>query len=335
MALERTAIPREFSSPRRFNRRFRLILATVGLAALAGPIGCMAAIANRPEPETPTLEARHADFAAVVAHSYLDGETLPVPVADGISAAAGRESLDDDLLADQQPDPQPIAHTWVISMGAEVESIPVDEASQRTVETHRYLVGATSGPFVLAVPVIQTPRGAPALGAVPAIEPFVPDAAAGDLDSLDWSAAYETDRASDTLQQRITEWATAFATDDRRQLLEITGDSRNGIEYVGLGSWQVVGEPVVGGLFTRSDGAAGTHVEIGLAAVDDPAVTTRVSFDLLVEDADEPLPEIVAWGPAGGALTLAPYENATPVPEQESGTATSSTTASTSAVPAA
>ena len=81
---------REFSSPRRFNRRFRLILATVGLAALAGPIGCMAAIANRPEPEPVTLEARHADFAAVVAHSYLDGETLPVPVADGISAVGAR-----------------------------------------------------------------------------------------------------------------------------------------------------------------------------------------------------------------------------------------------------
>jgi len=334
MALERTAVPREFSSPRRFNRRFRLLLGTVLLAAVSGPIGCVAAVANRPQEETPTLQPQHADFAAVVANSYLDGQPLPVPVADGLSAAAGRDTPNDpNASLATEIVPQPIAHTWVISMGADVVTIPVGESSQRIVETHRYLVGAAGGPFVLAVPVIQTPGGAPALGAVPAIEPFVPDESAADLASLDWSAAYETDQPSDTLKQRIGEWATAFAADDRRQLLEITGDSRNGVQYVGLGDWQVVGEPQVGGLFTRSDGAAGTHVEIGLVAVADPAVTTRVSFDLLVRHADDPLPQIVAWGPAGGALGLEDYENASRVPEDEDGVAETTTT--TEAVPAA
>jgi hypothetical protein len=334
MALERTAVPREFSSPRRFNRRFRLLLGTVLLAAVSGPIGCVAAVANRPQEETPTLQPQHADFAAVVANSYLDGQPLPVPVADGLSAAAGRDTPNDpNASLATEIVPQPIAHTWVISMGADVVTIPVGESSQRVVETHRYLVGAAGGPFVLAVPVIQTPGGAPALGAVPAIEPFVPDESAADLASLDWSAAYETDQPSDTLKQRIGEWATAFAADDRRQLLEITGDSRNGVQYVGLGDWQVVGEPQVGGLFTRSDGAAGTHVEIGLVAVADPAVTTRVSFDLLVRHADDPLPQIVAWGPAGGALGLKDYENASKISEDQEGVADTTTT--TAAVPAA
>ena len=334
MALERTAVPREFSSPRRFNRRFRLLLGTVLLAAVSGPIGCVAAVANRPQEETPTLQPQHADFAAVVANSYLDGQPLPVPVADGLSAAAGRDTPNDpNASLATEIVPQPIAHTWVISMGADVVTIPVGESSQRIVETHRYLVGAAGGPFVLAVPVIQTPGGAPALGAVPAIEPFVPDESAADLASLDWSAAYETDQPSDTLKQRIGEWATAFAADDRRQLLEITGDSRNGVQYVGLGDWQVVGEPQVGGLFTRSDGAAGTHVEIGLVAVADPAVTTRVSFDLLVRHADDPLPQVVAWGPAGGALGLKDYENASKISEDQEGVADTTTT--TAAVPAA
>jgi len=334
MALERTAVPREFSSPRRFNRRFRLLLGTVLLAAVSGPIGCVAAVANRPQEETPTLQPQHADFAAVVANSYLDGQPLPVPVADGLSAAAGRDTPNDpNASLATEIVPQPIAHTWVISMGADVVTIPVGESSQRIVETHRYLVGAAGGPFVLAVPVVQTPGGAPALGAVPASEPFVPDESAADLASLDWSAAYETDQPSDTLKQRIGEWATAFAADDRRQLLEITGDSRNGVQYVGLGDWQVVGEPQVGGLFTRSDGAAGTHVEIGLVAVADPAVTTRVSFDLLVRHADDPLPQIVAWGPAGGALGLKDYENASKISEDQEGVADTTTT--TAAVPAA
>ena len=237
MALERTAIPREFSGPRRFNRRFRLILATVGLAALAGPVGCMAAIANRPEPETPTLEPRHADFAAVVAHSYLDGETLPVPVADGISAAAGRESLPTTTSSPtSSPTPSRSPTRWVISMGAEVAVHP----GGRGVAAHRrdppLPGGGASGPFVLAVPVIQTPGGAPALGAVPAIEPFVPDAAADDLGSLDWSRGLR-DRPGvrHAPAAHRPSGPPAFAADDRRQLLEITGDSRNGIEYVGPG----------------------------------------------------------------------------------------------------
>jgi hypothetical protein len=65
---------------------------------------------------------------------------------------------------------------------------------------------------------------------------------------------------------------------------------------------------------------------MALAAAGDPAVTTRVSFDLLVRHADEPLPEIVAWGPAGSALTLAPYQNATRLPADGDGLPATPTT---------
>jgi hypothetical protein len=327
MALERTAIPREFSDHRRFTRRFRLILAGVAFAAVSGPVGCMAAVANRPQEAPAAPVPRHGDYAAVIAQSYLDGQPLPVPAARGLGSDAGRTAVDGPTVigGDQTP-PAPIPHSWVIPMDAEVAAIPLDADHQRTVETHRFLVGTPSGPFVLAVPLVETGGRGPALGALPSLEPFVPDADAARADPLDWSTTFETARPSATLEERIGEWARAFAGDDRRELLEISGDGRNGIEYVGLGAWTVTGEPEVGGLFTRADGDAGTHVVMALAAAGDPAVTTRVSFDLLVRHADEPLPEIVAWGPAGSALTLAPYQNATRLPADGDGLPATPTT---------
>jgi hypothetical protein len=326
MALERTAIPREFSSPKRFTRRFRLIVALVAFAAVSGPVGCMAAVANRPDDTPPPAEARHQDYAAVVAQSYLDGQPLPVPVARGLGDDAGRAPLEAPAaVGGEEPAPAPIPHSWVIPMAAEVATVPVAEGRPRTVETHRFLVGTPRGPFVLAIPLVEARGTGPALGALPSLEPFVTDADAPALDGLDWGDVYATERASTTLRERITEWADAFAGDDRRRLLEITGDRRNGVEYVGLGAWRTDGEPEVGGLFTRADGSAGTHVVIALVAEDDPAVTTRIGFDLLVHNAGEPLPEIVAWGPAGSALTLDAYENASRLPA-EGATATTTTT---------
>jgi hypothetical protein len=327
MAPERTAIPREFSDPRRFTRRFRLILAGVAFAAVSGPIGCMAAVANRPV-TTPAPEVpRHQDYAAAVAESYLDGQALPVPVARGIDPDGGRVAADDRTAIGEDPRPAPIPHSWVIPMRSAVAAIPAGSGERRTVETHRFLVGTPSGPFVLAVPLVETRGGGPALGAPPSIEPFVPDADAAALDPLDWSAAYATTRPTATLEERVGEWARAFAADDRRRLLEITGDGRSGVEYVGLGAWKLTAAPEVGGLFTRADGTAGTHVELPLVAAHDRKVTTRVSFDLLVRNAGEPLPEIVAWGPAGSAVGLTAFQNATRLPTETAAVTTTSTAA--------
>lgn len=333
MPLERTAVPREFSDPRRFTRRFRVLLAVVAVAAVSGPIGCVTAVANRPVETSPPPVARHQDYAAVIAQSYLAGQPLPVPVARGLGPDGGRAPADRAATLGDEPRPAAIPHRWIIPMGAAVTTVPSGVGAGRTVETHRFLVGAPSGPFVLVVPLVETRGHGPALGALPSIEPFVPDADAAALDPLDWSAAYETARPSPAVEERIGEWARAFAGDDRRRLLEITGDGRTGVGYVGLGAWRLAAEPVVGGLFTRADGAAGTHVELALVAGDDRAVTTRVSFDLLVRHATEPLPEIVAWGPAGSALTLRAFQNATPVPAAGDGR-TAPTTSTTSAASA-
>ena len=48
--------------------------------------------------------------------------------------------------------------------------------------------------------------------------------------------------------------------------------------------------------------------------------------------AGEPLPEIVAWGPAGSALTLIPYQNATRLPADAQAGATTTTTGAAEAM---
>lgn len=335
MSLDRTAVPRELSSPRRFTRRFRVIVGLVAFAAISGPVGCVAAFANRPVGVIPVREPRHGAVAAVVAESYLAGQPLPVPVVTGLTSAAGREpvALPDAPPSLDRPEPEPIPHSWIVPMAPTVVTVPGGEGSERVVETHPFLVGAGGAVLVLTVPVVESAEGAPALGAVPAIEPFVPDARAGALPDLDWSGAFATTRPSTALRERIGEWAAAYAGDDRRRLLEITGDDRSGVTYVGLGGWIVVGEPRVGGVFSRSDGTAGCQVEIALASDADAAVTTRVAFDLLVADADQPLPSIVAWGPAGTALALDPHANATPATgERGDPAATTTTTPAASAI---
>jgi len=52
-----------------------------------------------------------------------------------------------------------------------------------------------------------------------------------------------------------------------------------------------------------------------------------------VRHAGEPLPEIVAWGPAGSALTLTAYQNASRIPA--GGEARSTTTTASPAAAAA
>lgn len=331
MTLERTAVPREFSSPRRFTRRFRMVVGLVAFAAASGPVGCVAAFANRPAEQVAERTPRHGALAAAVAESYLAGRPLPVPVAAGVPELAGRVPVEapGSPPARDEAEPAPIPHTWVVPLAAEVVPVPAGEQGDRTVEAHRFLVGTGEGAaFVLAVPVVETGTGAAVLGAVPAIEPFVPEAVPEGEDpppGLEWSTVLATARPSPALRERVAEWAAAYAGDDRRQLLEITGDGRNGVAYVGLGGWSVVGEPSVGGVVTRDDGAAVAQVEVALASTADPAVTTRVAFDLLVEGAADPLPAVVAWGPPGTGLTLDAHANAHRV--GAAGGGTTSTTA--------
>ncbi|HEX6421127.1 MAG TPA: hypothetical protein VFZ77_21665 [Acidimicrobiales bacterium] len=317
MPLERTAVPRELSSPRRFTRRFGVVVMLGAFAALSGPVGCVAAFANRPVEVVPVREARHGAVAAVVAESYLAGREVPVPVAGGLTPAAGRDPVErpGEPPSREVPEPRAIPHAWIVPMAAGVAVLPGGEGPDRVVETHPFLVGTGAGVLVLTVPIVEAGGGAPALGAAPSLEPYVPDAVAGDLPGLDWSATLATERPGAALRERVAEWAQAYAGDDRRRLLEITGDSRNGATYVGLGGWEVVGEPRVGGVVTRDDGLSACQVELALASAVDGAVTARVAFDLLLADASGPLPSIVAWGPAGTALSLEPHAGASPTGE--------------------
>jgi hypothetical protein len=270
--------------------------------------------------------------ATIAARAYLDGVAPPFAVADGVGdalvpgaeLAAGQPSGD-------EPARGPIPHRDVTWLDAELIFVPYGQDDHRAVEIHRFLVGTDAAPFVLTVPMVEAVRdgvSTPALGAVPSLAAYDPHRDGPVVDPLDWDVVYETDAAPEALEGRIGEWAEAYASDDRRTLLELTADQRNGVEYVGLGGWRA-SEVDVGGVFRRPDGLSGVHVEVTLTSGSDDAVATTASFDLLVDNAGASLPEIVAWGAAGTALELAPRENAVTSTEASTGASTTTTTAAT------
>jgi hypothetical protein len=326
MPVQRSAVPRAISSQSRFNKRFWLVVGLLVTAALAGVASLVAQVARPAAEPVSAPEIYFQPEATIAARAYLDGVAPPFAVADGVGdalvpgaeLAAGRPS-------DEEPARGPIPHRDVTWLDAELIFVPYGQDDHRAVEIHRFLVGTDAAPFVLTVPMVEAVRdgvSTPALGAVPSLAAYDPHRDGPAVDPLDWDVVYETEAAPEALEGRIREWAEAYASDDRRTLLELTADQRNGIEYVGLGGWSA-SQVDVGGVFRRSDGLSGVHVEVTLASGDD-AVATTAAFDLLVDNAGASLPEIVAWGPAGTALELAPRENAV-----ESTGTTTTTTATT------
>jgi hypothetical protein len=326
MPVQRSAVPRAVSSESRFNKRFWVVVGLLVTAALAGVASLVAQVArSTPEPVT-APEIYFQPEATIAARAYLDGVAPPFAVATGVGdalvpdaeLAAGRPTGDD-------PARGPIPHRDLTWLDAELIFVPYGQDDHRAVEIHRFLVGTDAAPFVLTVSMVEAVRdgvSTPALGAVPSLAAYDPQRDVPAVDPLDWDVVYETEAAPEALEGRIGEWAEAYATDDRRTLLELTADQRNGVEYVGLGGWSA-SEIDVGGVFRRPDGLSGVHVEVTLTSGDDDAVSTTASFDLLVDNAAASLPEIVAWGAAGTALELAPHENAV--------TSTGATTTTTAA----
>lgn len=313
MPVQRSAVPRAVSSHARFTARFWVVVGLLVTAALAGVASLVAQLA-RPSPEPVTApEIYFQPEATIAARAYLDGVAPPFAVADGVGIAL---VPDGDLAAgrpaEDEPARGPIPHRDLTWLDAELIFVPYGEDDHRAVEIHRFLVGTDASPFVVTVPMVEAVRdgvSVPALGAVPSLAAYDPARDGPAVDPLDWDVVYETDAATDALEGRIREWAEAYAADDRRTLLELTADQRNGVEYRGLGGWRAA-EVDVGGVFGRPDGLSGVHVEVTLTSGGDDPVATTASFDLLVDNAGASLPAIVAWGAAGTALELAPRDNA-------------------------
>ena len=218
MALQRTAVPPRVLQPPAVHPPVPADPRQRGLGRrLAGPIGCMAAVANRPAGTSPSVEARHRPTRRAVAHSYLDGEALPVPVGRGMQRRGGARALADDVPR-RASSPPPADRPHAGSSRWRRGGIDPRGGGGAAHGRDPPVPGrGAEGPFVLAVPVIEDARGA-----APPSGPCPPRAVRPRRRRGRASARSTGRRPTRPAGRRHAagahhEWATGLRQDDRRQ----------------------------------------------------------------------------------------------------------------------
>jgi hypothetical protein len=281
--------------------RLWLVLGFLVVSSLLGIVSFFAWMANQPEPppEIPP-SATATDFASAAAYDWLAGAGTGLPAAEGV-----------DVTFDGTG--EGFAGIEGVSWGG---FTPVSEDGRRF-ELHRFIL-AGDPPQLLTVTVELTGSG-PVLASEPSLEPFTGvGAPTGPADRSDRDDARF---AGDAATRSVSEWATAYAADDRDRLRELTGDLENRV-YVGIGGLTAADAEV------RSvvDGPDGTDLfRVTVTYARGEEWSSVVSYDLLVADSDTANPKVVAWGPAGSGTSLEPFINGLAAGSGSSTTTTTTT----------
>lgn len=176
----------------------------------------------------------------------------------------------------------------------------------------------------LDVPVLLDPSG-PRLAASPAFSIWRngEGEARGKGDYTNFSGL--TTDVSEAGKNQILRWATAYATGDSAGLLTVTGDQNGKHHYEGLTGFSLANSAQAVQILSAievDNGQLVVRVRIMLARAQQTGTvpgkkgtaaqpfTTFADFDLLV-GARGAQPPVLAWGPAGAAADLDPYQNAT------------------------
>ncbi|MBO2465318.1 hypothetical protein [Actinomadura violacea] len=189
--------------------------------------------------------------------------------------------------------------------------------------------GATGGPAAtqapasdvlqLDVPILLSGKG-PRLAAAPAFSVWqdgVGDAA-GKGDYTNYGSL--STEVSDAAKNQIVIWARAYASGDSAALLAVTGDQNGSHRYAGLSGFTLPDSPDAVQILSAIKAAGDqliVRARVRLTRPDPAAggkgprpFTTFADFDLLVGAPSGAQPPVLAWGPAGSAAQLEPYQNA-------------------------
>lgn len=332
-----TEVPVERRSPGWRKWWPRIVIGLLVFAALMGPMAA-SRVANLEIPEPPAPDAEYRLAATEIAQAFLDGRETGACVGESADDAVGRVALSgavaDEVGVDidqETPGALDVASlTWV--------SFSRGDIGDQQVETHQFsVVTDTDQAFALEVPVADTDDGACLAGGL-ALVP-APRPSSDTAESIDWSEVLpdNTAQLSDGGEDQVQVWAQAWSAGDERALYTLTGDTRN-VRYRGLGGFALGGEAVVTSTITTdpADPSADqiVTVVVTLVSAENPEFATTATYDLLVSNPDQPLPFIVAWGPAGSGLDLEPLGNAEDPVVADTVSTTTVATDSTSTVPA-
>ena len=286
-----TAIPATRSRLPVLQLRLALVLGSLVLSAVMGVVSTIAWIGNKP----PALDLRGAvaygrAVAEVAAESWLDGKSVALPVLDGIELPQDGKML---------------PHGSVVWEGFTRESLP----NGLVYERHTFLttingVGEDGEPNLKLLRVavsVAFPNGAQAvLASLPSLESVDNRSSSKVFDYSD----LQTEDIPGSVQAQLQKWANAYATDDRSNLQQITGDSTPKVEYVGLGGF-IAGTPSVIAALPAGETDYGSDTWLVRSRVPLSGAngfSSEIEMDLTVVEASSGLPRIVGWGPAGSGL---------------------------------
>lgn len=309
------------------------MLASLPLAGLAVLLSLVAIATNGAAPATTTVgEFQYAGAAEVAAMDFLEGRPFSIPTTPEI-AQSGR-LVTDEVSRASGPDARPpsfkVSSISLIDSQAKAFAPSPNSNFVRNVEVHRFAVTTQDDAyFWLSITILDS--NGPVLAALPGIEPAangspLPQNANGIL----WDDIVGSTTIPAESVDRIRRWAIAYGDDDRTTLLEMTGDSRPGFVYPGLGDLQLIAEPqIVAAGQPAGDTQAVVRVRLTYQSETNVAVLFQVELDLLLQNLGTALPTIAAWGPVGTGAGIAPFDNAVPaeqLPVDEMSTTTTTLT---------
>lgn len=306
-----TATPAKRSNAAVLKIRLILVFVLIGLAAFMGVVSTIAWFTNKPvTPDISVLQAQARAGAEEVAYAWLNGMKVPIGTSGNITA----ESL--SALAPLPEEPAPGTEAPAAPAVAQVRNFPYTSLSwdgferdalvdATDFEIHHFLVTSpavdSTGVDVtltyrLSVTMLLT-DAEPVLGAAPALEAYTSNDAAY---KFDYSPLPGKTEPSPEVQTVLTEWATAFATNNSTQLGLIVADPNKGT-YQGIPGFTSGKLQVVHAISAGAEGEVVDKliVRARVSLVSANGFTSEAEYDLLVIGANTGSPNVVAWGPAG------------------------------------
>jgi hypothetical protein len=274
------------------NARFYAILGALVLSSLCGVFAVMAWLTNTPPaPDLLNAQPRGKAVAELTAAAVIAGRPLPVPLSASVATS------DEGVLVGNGTPLQARDLVWggfvpEVTAGVAFERhlfefIVPKEANNSRSGTVRYRMTI----------VVLVPEGeVPMLGALPYIE-----AAPEPLVRLafDYGASSGVSQVPEAVSERLVDWATFWASDDRQRLQATTGDGRTEVEYPGLGGFSSTGVSVFAAV-PQENGPWLLRVRVALSGPN--GFTTEVDMDVTISNVNQAAPLVVAWGPAGSGV---------------------------------
>jgi hypothetical protein len=281
-----TAIPAQRSSDAKLKVKVWTVLGLLIFCSLAGVFSLFAWMGNSGGGATVSAggSARAASFAAAVASDWVAGRPYSVPVAKDLEVPTNPPS---EAL------PGVVSLTW--------SGFVAVEERGRYLETNYFAVPGDP-PRRLAVTVEITANG-PVLAASPALEPLKIGPGG---DAFDRRNQTQQQVTAD-LTRVVTDWANAYAADNRQRLKELTGDPEPSRGYAGLGGMTASNVQIVSLVGGPVENTAVARVQVRL---NDGTFSMPAEYDLLVSQWATATPKVLAWGAAGSGMTLKVFINA-------------------------